>query len=75
MSVLIKDNTTISEPEDISKYDENEYVFALCRCPKPLTMGIPIKRVMGQSNYKFRCPKCNTAGTLICRGGNNDYLY
>ena len=66
---LIKNNITISEPEAISKYDENEYVFALCRCSISLTMGIPIKRVPGQSNYKFRCPKCNTAGTLICRGG------
>lgn len=69
MSVIIKNNITISEPEDISKYDENEYVFALCRCPTPITMGIPIKRIKGVSTYKFCCSKCGTSGNLICGFG------
>lgn len=69
MSILRDDGTTIGKPENVSKYDENEYVFALCRCPTPITMGIPIKRIKGVSTYKYCCSECGTSGNLICGFG------
>ena len=60
----------ITQPQPISSVDNsnNDYVFAVCKCPVLMDHGIIIdKRIHKSDNgvYKFKCEKCGLEGEVV----------
>lgn len=53
------------KPEYVYPIDDDNYVYALCRCALPIGYAIRMKKKKGQTIYPFECDVCETCGEVI----------
>ena len=53
------------KPEYVYPIDNDNYVYALCRCELPIGYAIKMKKKKGQTIYRFECDNCETCGEII----------
>lgn len=57
------------KPEYCYPIDEEKYVYAICKCPRPIEYVIKMKRIKGKTRYPFKCDICGTSGEVIVANG------
>ena len=59
----------IGEPQYYIPMNEEKYVYALCKCPLPISSyALIIPRRKNVLEYAFKCKKCGTSGTVYSGG-------
>ena len=56
------------KPEKIDEIDYEHYAYAICKCPLPLNYAIKIPKLIGVTEYKFKCDKCGAEGFVYTDG-------
>ena len=55
------------KPEYVIPINNEKYVYAYCRCERPLEWAIRIPKEKGKAVYPFKCDICGTEGEVWTR--------